>query len=103
MQHSAVPNANWRVGIRRGKQGLHLRLGQIVDQPRIGSLGGDGAHPKCLFKTLRGLKLQIAKERTDGGKARVSRSRAVAATFLDVIEKRKHEFRAYVLYCEVGR
>src|SRR5882672_5717268 len=82
---------------------MHLRLGQIVDQPSIGSFGGDSAHAQCLFETLRTLKLQIAKERADGGKARVSRSRAVAAAFLDVVEKRQYKIWADILNGEVAR
>ena len=91
MQHGAVAQTERRRSIGGIQQRLDFLASQIRDQALIHLLQRNAVDLPALLD-MEGLTIfEVAKERLDRRQAGIAGSRGIAAAFLDICQKRKHE------------
>ena len=101
MQHRAVPNAETRRQVRSVKNCPHFTRRKMPHQRLVVALCRYGADPHDLFKGRRDAQLNIAHERLDGCKPRVSGSCFITTLLLDVGEEAQHQSGVEVFEAEL--
>src|SRR5258708_6684389 len=91
VQHGAIPQTEGCRSIGSIQQRLYFRTSQIGDQALIRFLQWDTVDLPALLD-MQGLTVfEVAKERLDRCQAGVAGSRGIAAAFLNICQKRKHD------------